>query len=65
MKTYLHKTIKILQFISRGKIKKCLTCFRNILAFSISYNLGQEILGKSNFLGQILQIFFVQDCAAS
>ena len=57
MKTYLHKTVKILQFISRGKIKKCLKYFRNILAFSIiSYNLGQEILGKSNFLGQIQEI---------
>ena len=25
MKTYLHKPIKILEFLSRGKIQKCLT----------------------------------------
>ena len=33
MKT-LHKPIKVQQFLSRGKIQKCLTQFRNILAFS-------------------------------
>ena len=33
MKTYVHKPIKILQFLARGTIQKCLTQLRNILAF--------------------------------
>ena len=34
MKTYLSKPINILQFLSRGKILKCLSQLQNILAFS-------------------------------
>ena len=34
MKTHLHKPIKILQSLSRGKTKKFSTKIRNILAFS-------------------------------
>ena len=42
MKTYLYKPINILQFFSRGKIQKCLTSFRNILAFSVISHLQAE-----------------------
>ena len=33
-KTYLHKPIKILEFLSRGKIEECLPWFQNISLLS-------------------------------
>ena len=41
MKTYIHKPIKILQLLSRGKIQKCFTCInisKTLKYFSIFNN---------------------------
>ena len=42
MKTYLHKPIKILQFLLRGKFQKSLTQLRNILVFLTTSHVQAE-----------------------
>ena len=55
MKTYLHRPIKILQFLTFARIKKCLKQYRNILALSPMRHLQAEprilfLICYSNFL---------------
>ena len=60
MKTYLHRAIKTLHFLSGGEFEKCLTKLQNILAFLTfaTCKLSRAYLTKDFFL-HVVPVFVI------